>query len=171
MTAALRAAVTAGRQLLVYVGHGSPAAWAGNPSLLTASEVAALANADRLPVVLELTCYTGFFQAPREAALAETLLAARGGAAATWASSGVSVARGHDALARGFLAAVAQSEPATVGLAAVAGKVALWAEGAGAYRENLDTFHLFGDPALRLAAVDEPQAPAASYVFLPWIGR
>jgi hypothetical protein len=167
LTAALAAGLHAGRQLLLYVGHGSPVAWAGNPSLLTADQVAALANEDRLTVTLDLTCYTGFFQAPRQVALAETLLAAPGGAVATWASSGVSVASGHDALARGFLAAVAQEQPASVGLATVAGKLELWTAGGGAYRENIDTFHLFGDPALRLAGTS-PSAPTTG-VYLPWI--
>jgi hypothetical protein len=168
LTAALQAALAAGRHLLLYVGHGSPNAWAGNPALLTASQAAALANPDRLTVTLELTCYTGFFQAPGQPALAETLLLAPGGAVATWASSGVSVAAGHDALARGFLTAVTQAQPASLGLATVAGKLELWTAGGGAYRENIDTFHLFGDPALRLAGNSLP-APTTG-VYLPWIG-
>lgn len=167
LTAALQAALAAGRHLLLYVGHGSPNAWAGNPALLTASQAAALANPDRLTVTLELTCYTGFFQAPGQPALAETLLLAPGGAVATWASSGVSVAAGHDALARGFLTAVTQAQPVTVGLATVAGKLELWTAGGGAYRENIDTFHLFGDPALRLAGTEDAEE---GRVFLPLVG-
>jgi hypothetical protein len=36
-------------------------------------------------------------------------------------------------------------------------------EGGGAYRENIDTFHLFGDPALRLAR------GGGAGVYLPWV--
>ena len=165
LTAALVAAIDEGRLLVNYVGHGAPPLWAGAPTIFTVEDVGQLRNGDRLPITLDMTCYTGAFHFPQMTTLAEALLRApAGGAIASWASSGQGVARGHDLLDRAFLAVLLQQGTNQVGLAAVAAKAALWVEGGGAHVENLDTFHLFGDPALRVALPEAapPAQPTAT---------
>ncbi|MCO5212653.1 MAG: C25 family cysteine peptidase [Caldilinea sp.] len=167
LSAALAEAWQAGRRFVIYTGHGSPTAWAGAPTLLTADAAAALETASP-PVVLEMSCYTGFFHFPLRPALAEVLLrTAGGGAVATWSSSGQSVARGHDLLLAGYLDA-ALSEPApTLGAAILAAKLNLFATGGGVYDDLLDTFHLFGDPALQLAPPPPPLPPPPATTATP----
>ncbi len=151
LTTALAASWQAGRRFVIYSGHGSPTGWAGAPALLTADTAATLDSAAP-PIVLEMSCYTGFFHFPLRPALAEVLLRkSGGGAVATWSSSGQSVARGHDLLLAAFLAAALSDQAPTLGAAILAAKGNLFATGAGIYDDLLDTFHLFGDPALQLA--------------------
>ncbi len=160
--AALAEAWRAGRRFVLFTGHGSPTAWAGAPTLLTADAAAALKTASP-PIAVEMSCYTGFFHFPLRPAMAEVLMrTAGGGAVATWSSSGQSVARGHDLLLAGFLdAALAEPAP-TLGAAILAAKFALFATGGGVYDDLLDTFHLFGDPALQLAPPPPPPAATAT---------
>ena len=70
-------------------GHGSVASW--RLDLLTTEDVPGLTNGSRLPLVVALNCFNGFFQSlfPEES-LAEALVRAPdGGAVGVWASSGM----------------------------------------------------------------------------------
>ena len=167
LTAALTAAWQASRRFVIYTGHGSLSAWAGAPTLLTAADIPALESVPA-PVVLEMSCYTGFFHAPQRPSLAESLLRrAGGGAVATWSSSGQSVARGHDLLLARFLAAALVEPAPTLGEAILAAKSSLFADGGGVYDDLLDTFHLFGDPALQLAPRPAPPPPTVPPIATP----
>jgi len=160
LIAAFQTAVHAGRGLAIYTGHASPLSWAGAPALLHTSDVRVLHSGDMPFVALEMTCYTGFFHGPRDA-LAETLLRAEGGAVASWASSGQSTVRGQDVLLEQLLATLlADTEMATtLGQAILAAKLHLYGAGDGIYGEALDTFHLFGDPALLMREAAPPTTP------------
>ena len=60
--------------------------------MLTLSDVASLANGDKLPVVTALTCIIGNFAVPGNTSLGEALtLHAKGGSIATWSPTGLSV--------------------------------------------------------------------------------
>ena len=73
--------------LVNYVGHGSVQRWSGN--VLTAPQAAGL-SMSRLTVALLMTCLNGYFHDPSLDSLAEALLKAPlGGAAAVWASTGL----------------------------------------------------------------------------------
>jgi hypothetical protein len=72
--------------LLNYLGHGSVQQWAGG--VLTVDDVRWLSS-NRLTVVLAMTCLDGYFADPSLDSLSEALLAANGGAAAVWASTGL----------------------------------------------------------------------------------
>ena len=76
LTAGLVAAWNEGLLLVNYVGHGAPASWAGAPTLFSATEATSLTNGDRLPVTLEMTCYTGAFHFPQRETVAEALMRA-----------------------------------------------------------------------------------------------
>ena len=98
----------AGAGLILYNGHSSVRQWAA-ARIFHRDDVAALHNASQLPVVLEMTCFTGLFHEPGGTTLDETLLrAADGGAVAVWGATGLGVATGHQQLAQGFLASVFQ---------------------------------------------------------------
>jgi hypothetical protein len=122
-----------------------------------------LQNGSRLPVVLALTCYDGYFHYPYPyaqgtEATAEVITRVEGrGAIASWSPAGLGVATGHDVLAGGFLDAAFQDGERTLGAATTAGKLNLWA--AGTDLDLIDTYLLFGDPALEL-----PLAPVAAPV-------
>ena len=57
--AAVSTALNKGVAFVSYMGHGSPGSWGG--SLFTLTDVAALTNKDRLPVVFAAACDTSWF--------------------------------------------------------------------------------------------------------------
>lgn len=140
----------AGLGLVVFDGHASLHQWAVERALHL-DDVAALTNAERLPVVLELTCFTGAFHTPGLTALDEALVRqSGGGAVAVWGATGLGVTRGHTALAAGFLAALPPGHGQRLGAAILAGKLALLNSPPPRALDLLDTYTLLGDPALRV---------------------
>ena len=138
----------AGATLLMYTGHASIHQWAVE-RIFHLEEVPGLKNENRLPVVLEMTCFTGSFQVPGFPTLDEELLRQPGGGAvAVWGSTGLGIATGHHWLAEGFMFNTFRGELADLGTATLAGKVNLAT--ANAFLDLIDTFTLFGDPAMRL---------------------
>ncbi len=137
----------AGRGLVIYHGHSSVHQW-GAERLFHLDDARELVNDGRLPVVLQMTCFTGSFHDQNWDTLDEELLRREGGgAAAVWGATGLGVATGHDQLAGGFLQTIITDGTPQIGKAAVAGKVRLL--GAGVYPDLMDTFTLLGDPAMR----------------------
>jgi len=138
----------AGQGLVVYNGHSSIHQW-GAERLLHLDDVAGLNNNGRLPVVLQMTCFTGAFQEPFWDTLDEALLRKEnGGAVAVWGATGLGVATGHGELADGFMQTIIKDSTPQIGQAALAGKVLLQAN-QPAYLDLMDTFTLLGDPATR----------------------
>ncbi|MBI5305267.1 MAG: hypothetical protein HY868_24260 [Chloroflexi bacterium] len=153
LKSALNSSVNDGRLILNYVGHGSIMAWA-HETFFAASDVAGLTNSGKPMVVLEMTCYTGYFHHNNQSfsSLAETNVRATSkGALASWAASGLGVATGHDYINRGFFLSIMSPGLHQIGPATVAGKQFLYTNGGGGALDLLDTFNLLGDPAARLA--------------------
>jgi hypothetical protein len=148
-----------GSILVNYIGHASYQGWAGNPVIFRTPDIGQLTNSTKLPMILDMTCYTGYYHISYVGlpSLAEALVRKPdGGAIASWAASGLSVVTGHDLMNKGFLNAMMQEGIYEIGLATIAGLETLYTKGGGRYLENLDTFLLFGDPALKLAVVGGP---------------
>jgi hypothetical protein len=121
-----------------------------------------------LPVVLSMTCYTGFFHHPEYGVLDETLLRHQGGGAvATWSASGLGLNTGHHYLHRGFYQSVLADGHVQLGMATSAAKLYLYAQ-APAQVDLVHTFHLFGDPAMALNLTIRPWPHA---VYLPSISK
>jgi hypothetical protein len=165
---ALLAAINSGRLLVNYIGHGAITQWAAE-GLFKTSDVAALTNTGRLPVILAMTCYDGYFHHPTAAnqSTAETVTRAQNkGAIASWSPTGLGVSTGHDYLNRGFFQTVFYDfdGSVTLGQATTAGLLNLWTTGLS--RDLVDTFTLFGDPATQLAVV-----PYRIYTYLPVVWR
>jgi hypothetical protein len=151
-----------GALLLSYAGHSSRHQWAVE-ELFHIRDVDDLHNERRWPVVLSLTCFTGFFHHPEYGTLDEELLRlAGGGAAATWSPSGLGLAAGHDYLHRGFYEAVFVDGETQLGAAILAAKLHLYTQ-SDRHRELLETYHLFGDPAMALNMTIRPW-PYSTYL-------
>ena len=145
--------------LLHYAGHGAIQAWAGQPVLLQTGDLPNLGHAPHLPVVLDMSCYTGYFHFPGLPSLAAAWLATPNhGAVAVVASSGLDLVAAHAPFDAALLAALGDPATTTIGQAFLAAKLAA---AAGGLPQAVATFHLFGDPAMPLwAAVPTPPPTA-----------
>jgi len=139
---------TTGALLVNYIGHAAPKQWA-HEALWTIGDLSQLDPTDRYPVILGMACREGAFYEPAEDALAESVVRLAGkGAVASWSATGYGLATGHDHLNEGFFQAALFDGVRELGAATDAGKAQLFAT--GYYTDLLETYHLFGDPALRL---------------------
>jgi len=150
--AALINHINQGAAFVNYTGHAYYAGWA-SPTLMTTADIGGLNNGNMLPIVLSMTCNDGFFHYPnpytagRESMAEVFTRKSGGGSIANWSPTGMGLATGHEFLNRGFLEAVFFEGAKTIGEAALAGKLNLWATGANL--DLVDTYTLFGDPNLR----------------------
>ncbi len=155
---------SAGEVFLTYMGHGSQHTWA-HETILHISNIDSLTNAGKLPVVLQMTCYTGQFQVPALDALDEAILRnPAGGAVAVFGPTGLGLSSGHLEITQGFMDSVFHQNQPKLGLAILAGKQAV-AAAAPAYTDLIDTFTLLGDPAQVL------QLTRLSQIYLPLVLR
>jgi hypothetical protein len=144
-----------GALVINYMGHSSWHQWSVD-SVLHVEDVPALENGQRLPVLLSMTCFTGFFHHPEYGTLDEELVRhANGGAVASWSPSGLGLQAGHQRLHQSFYRSVPQDSAVELGRAILAAKLELHAY-TDTYDELLDTYHLFGDPAMVLNSKLEP---------------
>lgn len=173
--AALLGQWNAGASLVSYFGHGGHDRWA-TEGLLVGSDVAALNNAERLPLVTSMTCVIGRFEIPGLDSLGEALVRRQGGGAiAAWAPSGMGNHPDSAMLARHFstllsatgpesgkaISPQAASDQPTIGRAAMSA-LARYAAGGGDMTTAI-FYNLLGDPAVRLRpAPDSPPPPPGS---------
>ncbi len=162
--------INQGSALVTYVGHGHYASWgrSQNGYLFDVAAVAALHNSDKLPLIIAGNCLNGFFAGAQEMpALAEVLQRQRdGGAIAVWAPSGLSYPEDHLLLFRAFYTALFANTSPTIGEAITTAKRAL-SEGRPEGRELIDTYILFGDPALRLAGTLNAKLSSPTTIHAP----
>ena len=83
-----------------------------------------------------------------------------GGVIAVWAPSGLGYPKDHAGLLEAFYTAVFTDQPQTIGSATTAAKLAIFDKGQQ-QRELVDSYILFGDPALRLGGGPSVQVRAA----------
>jgi hypothetical protein len=163
-----------GALLYTYFGHASwhqeavleTDGWA---PLFHIDHIAELNNSRRWPVVLHMTCFTGHYIHRIDDTLDENLLRAEGaGAVAVWGASGNGLVDGHNVLHRSFYQSVFDNGQTELGAATNAALAALYPYAGGAYNDLIDTYHLFGDPAMELnmTIVDLPNS-----IFLPIVMR
>ena len=165
-TDAIIHAINEGRVLVNYIGHGAPAYWAMERLFradATRNDIDALTNGSKLPVMLSMTCATGYFHRADTVSLDESLIRAEGkGVIASWSPTGLGLASGHDYLDKGFFTAVFNDKQA-IGPATYLGKLKLYTETGGEaspFRDLIDTYVLFGDPFMKL---NLPACDAADY--------
>jgi hypothetical protein len=137
------------------MGHSSWHQWSVEP-LVHVTDVAALQNGRRLPMLLSMTCFSGFFHHPEYGTLDEMLVRHQGGGAvASWSPSGLGLQAGHQRLHQGFYRSVVPGAEMRIGSTILATKLDLHAH-TDSYDELLDTYHLFGDPAMILNTTLKP---------------
>jgi hypothetical protein len=150
---AILAGINAGKLIVNYIGHAMATRWA-TEALLRTSDLDGLTNGDMMPVMLPMTCSDGYYIFPFLATsgldcMGELVTRAAGkGAVASWSPTGLGVPSGHDYLDRGFFQALFQDGLLTLGQATTAGKLNLFVSGGNL--DLLDTYLLFGDPALHI---------------------
>jgi uncharacterized repeat protein (TIGR01451 family) len=151
---AIREAINQGVLMVNYNGHSSTENWA-TERLWVRDDIDSLTNADQLPFVAPMTCLDGYFVTPSSAirnysSLGESIVRASGkGAIASWSPAGLGVATGHDFLNRGLFDAIFDDYVSEIGLANMQAKLYLYSHSAG-YRDLIETYTLFGDPATTL---------------------
>ncbi len=168
-------AINAGQLIVNYVGHGAVTYWASE-QLFRRSDVSALSNTDRLPMVVAMACMDGYYIYPSKpgtdfSSTAEAFVRAPAkGAIAVWSATGMGTAYAHDFLNKGLFRAIFSDDITELGPATLQGKLYLYT-GTGWYQDQIDTYLLFGDPASRLnvlpADVSLTQTVNASEVALP----
>lgn len=150
----IQTAFNEGKFLVNYIGHAYYSAWAAE-DLFTTKDIIELQPQDKLPVILAMTCLEGWFISPRpyldnHEAMGEVITRTEGkGAVASWSPSGWGSVYGHDALNRGFFKAVYQDGVGVLSSAINSGILNLWATGSNL--DLLDTYMLFGDPAMQMS--------------------
>ena len=162
-----------GAGIISFHGHSFWHAWGSersNPEPILGwnrdpahNDISALHNGQRLPLILQMTCLTGFFHHPEYPTMDEELLRhPNGGAIAVFGSSGLGVATGHDILQRTFYTELLKKRQTNLGTLIETSKIAVYET--SLHRDLIDTFHLFGDPALKL---NIPTIPFENHIYLP----
>jgi len=153
-TAAVINQIDTGSLFVNYTGHGSVDEWGKWQSdyIFLRSDINSLNNSGKLPVVTIANCLNGFFPGPQtQISMAEEFLRRKSkGAIAVWAPTGLSYASGHRALMEAFYETVFQSGQYNLGAATTAAKIAISGQNS-VWDELIETFVLFGDPALTVA--------------------
>ncbi len=164
--AELFADLSRGTALVDYLGHGGLDRLSSG-GLLDNQDVPSLANGPRLPVLTAMTCVINRFAVPGIRSLGELLVdQPRGGAAAVWAPSGLSLAGEAPLLAERFyrLTADPTADAARLGDLVVR-SLAEFAQ-LGGSSSMLEIYSLMGDPALKLK-----RAPAPVFTPSPGTGE
>jgi len=151
-TEALLKRINNGTLILNYVGHGAPSIWADERLLLENRDVDRIQNQQKLTLWIAATCDFGRFDDPLEQGMAEKLFSAKGrGGIAFLTSARLAFATDNTALNREFYAQLFKDESGTterLGVALILAKINNYSS------TNDQKYHLFGDPAMRLAVPD-----------------
>ncbi len=146
-----------GSLLINYIGHSAYHYWASE-NFLNLGEVDLLNNSTRLPFIVPMTCMEGYYIYPspsgqNRSSLGEYIVkSSPNGAIASWSPTGFGVATGHDLLNKGLFDAIFKDDVIALGPATTQAKLNLYTN-SYSNLELLDTYILFGDPALKLNVV------------------
>lgn len=134
--------------LIAYFGHGSLKMW-GKDRLLTINDVQKLSN-QSYPVLLQMTCLTGYFVHPEISSISEEMLwQPNGGAIATISSTGLTFPEDQHKFSQTLIEILLRPVHPTIGEALLHTWQSLPDE-PGA-NDVMKTFLLLGDPALRIS--------------------
>lgn len=159
-TAALRSGIISnlnyGTDLMVYLGHGALDRF-GQAGYLLSSDVPALTNGTRLPLVSVMTCVAGDYSQPGNNCIGEELvLAPNGGAIAVIAPTGLSANQDATLLNQRLMRVLRTEDWGRLG--------DFWRQAAADYTYydqrpmGISIYNLIGDPTLRFS-VSRPAPP------------
>jgi hypothetical protein len=134
-----------GPALVSYSGHGNVDVWTG-AALFTSADATALTNGtNKLSFLVVMDCLNAYFQDPNLLSLAEAMMKApNGGAVATFASSGLTIAQGQHQMGQELYLQLYSGSPMALGDAI---KIA---KGATFDIDVKRTWIFFGDPSLKI---------------------
>lgn len=139
--------LNAGVLLMSYFGHGS-ITQLGKDALFTAEQAAGLHNGANTPIMVNITCLAGLFTHPTIDSLSEAMLwNPGGGAVAALGATSLTLPFFQAYLSSGFAEALVSMPGARLGDMLLQAQRQVPTEDPGG-KEVLDTFLLFGDPAL-----------------------
>ena len=144
-------ALGAGAVLAQYAGHGGRVVWA-HEIIFDNVSVDNVEETDKIPFMLVLSCYNGYFDKPGEPSMAEQLLRkAKGGIIGMLSATRLTYGSGNDALNRIIFDMLFKRNVRQLGPLSFDSKVELlMTEGTGQLDVMLE-YTLFGDPALQIA--------------------
>jgi uncharacterized repeat protein (TIGR01451 family) len=149
------AAMDGGVLIVNYMGHGSVTTWGYWPGghIFLETDVFNLSNGPHYPLVVTGNCNNGLFAHPSTIhALAEEFVRAEGrGAIAAWSPTGLGYASWHESLAQELYETMFGDYVYQLGPATTAAKLEAFAQ--LGWRDPIEIFTLFGDPALALEIV------------------
>ena len=153
-TVDIASAIDGGSIIVNYSGHGRVNGWGlwdGTNDIFGLSDITALNNTHKLPLVVAANCLNGFFiGAQTEVSAGEAFLRLEDrGAVAVWASTDEGYASDHQVLMGEFYESVFQDGEYVLGAATSAAKIAAYSQDTNC-GGLVQTFVLFGDPALAL---------------------
>ncbi|MDP3786638.1 MAG: C25 family cysteine peptidase [Candidatus Omnitrophota bacterium] len=141
-----------GTILLNYVGHGSTNLWT-QEGLFNTDTVGLLNNYRKYPFVVSFDCLDGYFLNLDEGfeSLAEVFLRRRdAGAIACFSPTGMGIPEGHRALSEELFKSIFVDGNYRLGPATTKAKINFFSNTGGQYKDLIQTYTLFGDPALSL---------------------
>ncbi|MXZ00641.1 hypothetical protein F4Y93_08340, partial [Candidatus Poribacteria bacterium] len=149
-----------GAVLAQYAGHGGRVVWA-HEIIFDNLSVDQVAETDRIPFMLVLSCYNGYFDKPGEPSMAEQLLRKeRGGIIGMLSATRLTYGSGNDALNRIIFDMLFKRNVRQLGPLSFDSKTELLiTEGTGQIDVML-AYTLFGDPALQMAIANGEIQPA-----------
>jgi len=153
-TSDILSAMDAGQVLVNYAGHGHVAMWGrvqDQAYILDRQDLTTLQVSQRFPVVSIANCANGYFAGPELSMAEEFLRLEDRGAVAVWAPTGFSYPSSHQIVLEEFYEAIFQDDQhlSGIGAATTAAKIAAASQWSY-WNELVETFVLFGDPAMQL---------------------
>jgi hypothetical protein len=151
---AFTAAVNSGSGMVQYAGHASTQQWA-SPYILRLGDLPNLTNGDKLPFIIALTCSEGYFIQPSPAgvnysSMGESIIRmADNGAIASWSPTGYGLTGGHVIMSEDLTDNLFNHYMNQLGPLTTIAKYHLY-QSTSIYNDLIDTYLLFGDPALRI---------------------
>ena len=147
-------AMSDGAVIAQYAGHGGRIVWA-HEAIFDNRAIGQVSETDHLPFMLVLSCYNGYFDAPGEPSMAETLLRKdKSGIIAMLSATRLTYGSGNDALNNIIFDMIFQRNIRQLGPLSFDSKIEqLIEDGRGQLNVMLE-YTLFGDPAMNLAMAD-----------------
>ncbi|MGB8330579.1 MAG: C25 family cysteine peptidase [Polyangiales bacterium] len=149
-----------GPRLLNYLGHAGITSLGFSEQLLSIDDLQSITIDGSQPVFAAMTCLSSRFEVPGLVSLGEAMLIDEQGAVAVWGPSGISINEQASLLAKQLLRELSAGSETRLGpmvthsLSVVAGLEF--------GRDMMEIYHLFGDPALRVAKASDPPGTGGS---------
>ena len=149
-----------GAVLAQYAGHGGRVVWAHEIMLDAKSVTKKFRETDKLPFLLVLSCYNGYFDKPGTPSMAEELLRLpKSGIIGMLSATRLTYGSGNDALNKIIFDDIFKRNLRGLGEIAFNSKLELLiTDGLGQF-EVMQQYTLFGDPATRIAMADYEITP------------